>query len=93
MRTLYKSILFVCLLCTVFSCTTVFPEPITNASSDNNPTYSVSYLFEYEGVKVYRFYDHGNWVYFTKPAGDVTAIANDSTNRRVQTITKNYFNY
>ncbi|WP_165020278.1 DUF4884 domain-containing protein [Dysgonomonas sp. ZJ279] len=58
------------------------------APSDNNPTYTVDYLFEHDGCKVYRFYDRGNYVYFTNCTGDVTAISNDSTSTRIQTITK-----
>lgn len=52
----------------------------------NNPDYTVSYLFEHDGCRVYRFYDtySGSYVYFTTQ-GDVTAIPNDST--RQQTVT------
>ena len=52
----------------------------------NNPDYTVSYLFEHDGCRVYRFYDprSGSYVYFTTQ-GDATAIPNDST--RQQTIT------
>lgn len=52
----------------------------------NNPDYTVSYLFEHDGCRVYRFYDtySSSYVYFTTQ-GDVTAIPNDST--RQQTIT------
>ena len=52
----------------------------------NNPDYTVSYLFEHDGCRVYRFYDarSGSYVYFTTQ-GDVTSIPNDSTRR--QTVT------
>ena len=52
----------------------------------NNPDYTVSYLFEHDGCRVYRFYDtrSASYVYFTTQ-GDVTAIPNDST--RQQTVT------
>mgnify|MGYP002238034028 CR=1 FL=1 len=53
----------------------------------NNSTYTVSYLFEHDGCKVYRFYDKGNYVYFTT-RGDVTSITNDSTAQRTITINK-----
>ena len=48
--------------------------------------YTVSYLFEHDGCRVYRFYDtySSSYVYFTTQ-GDVTAIPNDST--RQQTVT------
>ena len=48
---------------------------------------TVSYLFEHDGCKVYRFYDKGNYVYFTT-RGDVTSITNDSTAQRTITINK-----
>ena len=39
----------------------------------NNPDYTVSYLFEHDGCRVYRFYDtrSASYVYFTTQ-GDVT---------------------
>lgn len=52
--------------------------PLKSGKSENNQTYEVSYLFEHDGVKVYRFLDLGNYVYFTT-RGDVTSIKNDST--------------
>ena len=55
--------------------------------AENNQTYEVSYLFEHDGVKVYRFLDLGNYVYFTT-RGDVTSIKNDSTEERTITIYK-----
>ena len=54
--------------------------------AQNNADYTVSYLFEHDGCRVYRFYDawSHSYVYFTTQ-GDVTSIPNDST--RQQTIT------
>jgi len=34
--------------------------PLKSGKSENNQTYEVSYLFEHDGVKVYRFLDLGN---------------------------------
>lgn len=59
------------------------PMPVSVKQSDNNKDYAVAYLFEHEGCKVYRFYDNGNYVYFTNCRGDVTSIKNDSTAERV----------
>ena len=64
--------------------------PLTVGESENNSTYKVSYLFEHDGCKVYRFYDKGNYVYFTT-RGDVTAIQNDSAAQRTVTIDKTYY--
>ena len=61
--------------------------PLQEGKSANNKTYDISYLFEHDGVKVYRFYDRGNYVYFTTK-GDVTSIQTDSTEKRTITIYK-----
>ncbi len=68
----------------VTSC--VMQRSVSESRSANNPDYRVSYLFEHDGCRVYRFYDSwsGSYVYFTTQ-GDVTAIPNDSTRR--QTVT------
>jgi hypothetical protein len=63
-------------------------RPISEAPSANNKTYEVSYLFEHDGCKVYRFYDQGHWVYFTNCKGEVTSIKADSTASRVVNIIK-----
>ena len=34
--------------------------PLEKKPSENNTTYTVSYLFEHDGCKVYRFYDMGH---------------------------------
>ena len=74
-------------------CTMILPScgitgiPIQNKAPQNNDTYTVSYLFEQDGVKVYRFYDRGNYVYFTTK-GEVTSIKNDSTAQRTIVIPK-----
>lgn len=64
--------------------------PLKSGKSENNQTYEVSYLFEHDGVKVYRFLDLGNYVYFTT-RGDVTSIKNDSTRKRTITIIKTVY--
>jgi len=60
--------------------------PLEAQRPENNQTYEVKYLFEHDGVRVYRFLDRGNDVYFTSPGTVVTAIDNDSTGRRNVTI-------
>lgn len=60
-----------------------YQKPVAYQHSDNNKDYKVAYLFEHEGCKVYRFYDNGNYVYFTNCRGDVTSIKNDSTAERI----------
>ncbi len=55
--------------------------PLTIEPPKNNNTYNVEYLFEHEGCKVYRFRDHGQYVYFTNCRGEATAVT-DSTRVR-----------
>lgn len=77
----YSLPLFIVFALTMHSC--LLPQPLTNAPPANNKTYQVSYLFEHDGCKVYRFYDEGHYVYFTNCKGDVTSIKTDSTKERV----------
>lgn len=65
---------------------------VTVGKAKNNPDYTVSYLFEHDGCRVYRFYDtwSSSYVYFTT-GGDATSIKNDSTHRR--TVTYRNRNY
>ncbi len=56
-------------------------EPLSTAPPSNNKTYEVDYLFEHEGCKVYRFYDLGNYVYFTNCRGEAI-VKTDSTEIR-----------
>ena len=84
MKKIFRSlpaILFVPLLSACFG-----PSAISVSNAQNNADYTVSYLFEHDGCRVYRFYDawSRSYVYFTTQ-GDVTSIPNDST--RQQTIT------
>lgn len=66
----------------------IIERPISEAPPANNKTYEVSYLFEHDGCKVYRFYDKGHWVYFTNCKGEVTSIKADSTQERVVNIVR-----
>ena len=74
MKTRYFNIIIFLIL--LVSCAGV---PISSEFPYNNQTYQVEYLFEHDGCKVYRFYDRGNYVYFTNCRSDVTTIVNDST--------------
>ena len=71
----------------LFSCVST-RNPVATSLPDNNKSYKVDYLFEHEGCKVYRFWDMGNYVYFTNCVGEVTSIANDSTSTRVTNIVR-----
>lgn len=82
MKTAVKNLSAIFVLIAMQSCFT-FRYPVSTEQPQNNRTYEVDYLFEHDGCKVYRFYDMGNYVYFTNCRGDVTSIANDSTEHRV----------
>ncbi len=75
-----------CLLCLLIIsfCSCAIQQPITTGKSANNQTYTVEYLFEHDGCKVYRFYDRGNYVYFTNCKGEAIA-KNDSIEIRSTT--------
>ena len=70
------------LACVLLLTSCYYQRPIYRQPPANNGTYRVDYLFEHEGCKVYRFYDNGNYVYFTNCNGeavtqtDSTAIRN-----------------
>lgn len=79
--------MFIVVSVSLFSCFSQIP--LSSSPSENNKSYQVEYLFEHEGCKVYRFLDHGHYVYFTNCKGDVTSIVNDSTQIRVINRVKN----
>jgi hypothetical protein len=54
-------------------------EPISTNTPVNNNSYQVDFLFEYDGCKVYRFQDRGDYIYFTNCNNETTAFINDST--------------
>ncbi len=65
------------LLLLVLTAGCITQHPITKEPAENNSDYTVEYLFEHEGCKVYRFKDHSSagtyYVYYTNCNGDVTA--------------------
>lgn len=65
---------------TLSSCFT--NRPVARYTPVDNKTYSVAYLFEHDGCKVYRFNDLNNTVYFTNCRSDVISITSDSTQTR-----------
>jgi len=81
MKSVLKAGLLSILISALYSCSV--QQPISSAPPQNNATYEVEYLFEHDGCKVFRFYDNGNYVYFTNCTGDVTSIKNDSTSTRI----------
>lgn len=87
MKTIFKSLLILIVICESLSCTRQIP--ITKVIPENNKTYKVDFLFEYDGCKVYRFQDYGYPVYFTNCNGEVTSIKSDSTKTRIINVIGN----
>lgn len=48
----------------------------------NNDDYSVTYLFEKDGIKVYRFHDGLNYHYFTSRGETITTQTSGSNKHR-----------
>lgn len=65
-------------------------RPLTSEPSQNNVTYTVQYLFEHEGCKVYRFYDRGNYVYFTNCRGESMAVTDSSIIKNTTILASTY---
>ena len=65
-------------------------RPISSVTPVNNKTYQVDFLFEYDGCKVYRFADLGNYIYFSNCGNETTAVINDST--FIKTVSVNNIN-
>ena len=61
----------------VFSSCSIGEIPLNKVPPKNNNTYSVEYLFEHDGCKVYRFRDNGQFIYFTNCKGE-TIVPQDS---------------
>lgn len=63
-----KKILVIIACCLLFGCNTRDTEMTNNEVVLDK---GVKLLFEYDGIKVYRFCDNGRYVYFTKDAGKI----------------------
>jgi hypothetical protein len=64
-------------------------KPIAVEQPRNNATYQVDYLFEHDGCKVYRFYDRGNYIYFTNCNGEAITKTDSTEIRNRISLTKN----
>lgn len=67
----------------------IIQEPISSKTPVNNNTYQVDFLFEYDGCKVYRFQDRGDYIYFTNCNNETTAFINDSTFIKTVSVNNN----
>lgn len=55
----------------IFGCEYPQPEPISGLNEQTQAIYNIKFLFEVNGVKIYRFYDKGNSRYFATKGGSV----------------------
>lgn len=60
-------------------CIGISKAPIYTKPVQSNKDYIVSYLFEHDGCKVYRFDDAGEYVYFTTCNGETSYRADSTT--------------
>ena len=82
-----KSPLLLLLLATLLFTGCYYGKPLKTEKTDNNFTYDVSYLFTHDGCDMYRFYDMGNYVYFTNCRGETSAVTDSiRTNTRTAII-------
>jgi Domain of unknown function (DUF4884) len=67
-------------------------HPITQQPAENNKDYTVEYLFEHEGCKVYRFKEHTSigtyYVYFTNCNGEAISRTDSTAVRNSTHVTR-----
>jgi len=80
-----KKILFVILTITMIGC---FNEPQSVEHMGKDFEFQVEYLFEKDGIKMYRFYDGGHSHYFTTQGETMTTQQNGKTTYEERIKTK-----
>lgn len=76
--------------CMIFQNCVAPQQPVSTKTAINNKDYNVSFLFEHDGCKVYRFTDGGENIYFTSCNGETSKVQTDTAGvKRMQTINKN----
>lgn len=77
-----KTVHYTWLILLCFLLASCFTRPVARQVAHNNAGYQIDYLFEHDGCKVYRFYDIGQYVYFTNCSGYVAAHSKDSSGQK-----------
>jgi Domain of unknown function (DUF4884) len=68
----------------------IYQRPVFTKTASNNKDYKVSFLFEHDGCKVYRFEDRGEFIYFTSCNGETMKTQTDTLGvKRMQSMNKN----
>jgi hypothetical protein len=60
-------------------------DPVSTTTT-NNKDVQVSLLFEHNGVKVYRFYDNGSYVYYADARGSTMRTINSEDSSSPQVV-------
>ncbi len=84
-----KTITLVLIFLAGFISCTIPRKPLYTEATKNNKDYMISYHFEHDGCKVYRFFDLGNAVYFTSCNGETNYMADSITTIKNTTRLKN----
>ena len=63
-------------------------EPQSTENTGKNGEFHVEYLFEKDGIKMYRFYDGGRFHYFTTNGETMTEQTNGDTHYEERVKTK-----
>lgn len=66
-----KKLIWIFALICLVSCSYEPAGTPVEVSQKETDEYEVRLLFEVDGVKVYRFYDDGHYIYFTNTSGHV----------------------
>lgn len=71
------------------------PEPIEGMKRETQLDYSVEFLFETDGVKIYRFFNKGEYRYFATKGGTILNQTQTKTrtyhNGKTATTTRTYY--
>ena len=67
------------LLVLIIGLTGCLGEPQSTENTGKNGEFHIEYLFEKDGIKMYRFYDGGRFHYFTTTGETMTEQSNGET--------------
>lgn len=65
-------------LCLLLAISAACAKDPVSKEDTNNPDVPVATLFDYDGCRVYRFKDAGQWIYFAKCGSSVQAFWNEA---------------
>lgn len=80
-----RSILSISIALIALAALTGCGHDAVSTATTSNPDVPVQLLFEHDGVKVYRFEDFGNHVYYTVPSHPISYHTGGKSDHLVQT--------